>query len=127
MSDLLELAERCERAEGPDRELDALIHAATIGPQMTVAVGDHKTIQCWPTFDGSGGLNTPYHFTGAAEEAEYALPGPEWPEWQITRRYGTGYHANVGLGSDGVGCCTAALALVSAALRSRANNPGREG
>lgn len=55
-----------------------------------------------------------------SEAAEKALPGPEWPEWQLTRRFGTGYHANVGIGEDGVGCETPALALTSAALHARA-------
>ena len=119
MRELGELISRVEIATGPDREIDALVHAIVIGPRMEAAIGDNRTVWCWPSLEANMGINNPYRFTGSVEEAEYALPGPEWPEWQITRRFCTGYHANVGLGDDGVGCETAALALLSQALRAR--------
>ncbi len=116
----LALAEQVEALAGADRALDAAIHAAVVGPMMNVAVGDHKFITCYPNGQG-GGINAPFRFTEHVEDAERALPQDGgYPEWQITRRLPTGYHASVGTGDDGVGCETPALALTAAALRFRA-------
>lgn len=120
---LLELAERCERATGPDRELDGDIHETLFGAKRGRELGfsDKVADERYYTDPETGnGLLSPFCFTGCTESAEYALPGPEWPEWQITRRYCTGYHASVGTGRDGPGCETAALAVCAAALRARA-------
>jgi hypothetical protein len=112
---MLELAERA--ACSPfNRELDAEIHAKLFGTVDAAPVG----ITYRDAFDQLRGHPGPYHFTGHVEGAEMALPGPEWPEYQITRRYCTGYHASIGMGEDGAGCETAATALLSAALRARA-------
>jgi len=114
---LLALAERVDSLEGPDRDLDAEIHKALFGSQIAHPVG-----LVWnDPFDPLKGHSAPFRFTGHLEAAEYALPGPEWPEYQITRRYCTGYHASIGTGQDGRGCETAAIALLSASLRARAS------
>jgi len=117
--ELDDLISRVEAATGPDRELDAAIHAELFGTVDAAPVG----LTYRDAFHRTRGWPGPYHFTGSVEGAEYALPGPEWPEWQITRRFCTGYHANVGLGDDGRGCETAALALLSQALRARRDAP----
>lgn len=113
---LIALAERVEQAQGPDRLLDAEIHALLFGVVDAAPVG----LTYRDAFDHLRGRSDPYHFTGHVEGAEMALPGPEWPEYQITRRYCTGYHASVGIGRDGNGCDSAALALTAAALRAHA-------
>lgn len=111
-----ELAERARNSVGSDRELDAEIHALLFGTVDAAPVG----LTYRDAFDRTRGHSHPYHFTGHIEGAEMALPGPEWPEYQITRRFGTGYHASIGMDSAGVGCETAALALLHAALLARA-------
>lgn len=121
MTDLLKLAERVESATGPDRELDAIIHEALFGTSMATFPGGKVGGPFYLSPDGTG-LSSPYAFTGHVEGAEMALPDEDgWPEYQITRRICTGYHANVGLGRDGVGCDTPALALTAAALKARAS------
>jgi len=121
---LLELAERVEALAGPDRETDGDIHALLFGCKTGKEFG--LAPACWEQRyfrDPEGGQiysPIPLAFTAEVSAAERALPGPEWPEWQITRRYGTGYHANVGLSRDRVGCESPALALTAAALRARA-------
>lgn len=109
----MELAERVEQAEGRDPELNAAIHEQLFG---TADVGGYTFYR----LPNGNGANQPLDFTGRFEDAEQALPGPEWPEYQITRRFCTGYHASIGTGPDGVGCETAALALTAAALRALA-------
>ena len=116
MSALLELAARVEAATALDRELDAAIHAELFGTVET-----HLGITYRDPVDRLSGHSQPFRFTGEVSGAEMALPGPDWPEWQITRRYCTGYHANVGLGIDDVGLATPALALTAAALKARAS------
>ena len=121
MSELLKLAERCEAATGPDRELDAAIHELLFGTSMATFPNGKVGGPFYLTPEGIG-RSSPYTFTGSVADAETALPDDGaggWPEWQITRRYCTGYHANVGTGNDGVGCCSPALALTAAALRAR--------
>lgn len=121
---LIQLVERCEEAEGPDRELDGDIHEALFGAKRGKECGFSPAVaeERYYTHPETGfGMLSPFAFTASVEAAEKALPGPEWPEWQITRRYCTGYHANVGMGDDGTGCETPALALTAAALRARAS------
>lgn len=123
MSDLLELAARAEAATGPDASLDCEIHRALFGGKQGRELGFAPILaEVWYYTDPETGhaLPSPFRFTMHVEEAEKALPGPESPEYQITRRYCTGYHASIGTGNDGVGCETAALALLSAALRAHA-------
>jgi hypothetical protein len=120
---LLALAVRVEAADGPDQELDSDIHEALFGARRGRELGFSDAVanvRYYTHPETGNGLLSPFRFTGSVEAAEYALPGPEWPEWQVTRRYCTGYHANVGMGEDGIGLATAALALTAAALRARA-------
>ncbi len=121
---LVILAERIEASEGPDhRSLDAEIHLALFGGKTGKELALNECswgMQFYTCPDTGCGMTAPFRFTGAVEDAERALPGTEWPEWRITRQYCTGYHASVGLGRDGVGCNTPALALCAAALRARA-------
>lgn len=120
---LLELAERCEHASGPDRELDAAIHERLFGTSMASFPGGKVVGPFYIMPDGRG-MSSPLRFTEDVNDAELALPDLDgdgvFPEWQITRRMPTGYHANVGTGQDGVGCETPALALCAAALRAHA-------
>jgi hypothetical protein len=121
MNTLLELSRLCEEATGPDVELDKQIHSALFGTGMGTLPGGKVAGPFYLTPEGLG-RNHPYAFTGSVEDAEIALPDDGsggWPEWQITRRYCTGYHASIGTGNDGVGCCTPALALCAAALKAR--------
>lgn len=99
----------------PSRELNAELHALLFGTVDAAPVG----LTYRDAFDSLRGRPGPYNFTGTLEGAEMALRGPEWPEYQITRRYCTGYHANVGMGTDGIGRETAAIALLEAALLDR--------
>jgi hypothetical protein len=108
------LLDRAKVATEVDRLLDADIHAALFGTVDTEVGMAYRA-----AFDRLLWHSGPYHFTGRVEGAEMALSGPEWPEYQITRRFGTGYHASVGLRSAGVGRETAALALLCAALEAR--------
>jgi hypothetical protein len=123
-SNLLELADRCEKATEGSFELNAAISEAVLGPSYRPVFpgGIERANPFFPDpFDDKVGSPRPWNFTGSVEAAEHALPGPDWPEWQITRRFCTGYHANIGTGNDGVGCATPALALCAAALKARAS------
>lgn len=109
---LSELAERCEQAAGPDRELDEAIAAAVHLKQLTYSSPE------W--------IKDP-EFTTSLDGALTLLDlWEEHPEWQITRRYCTGYHASVGTGDDCVGCASPALAFCAAALRAQANVTGEQ-
>lgn len=116
---LLALEARVVAATGPDRFLDADIHTQLFGTVET-----HLGTTYRDAFDPLRGHSHPYRFTEHVDGAEMALPGPEWPEYQITRRFGTGYHANIATGADGEGCESAALALAAASLRAIAANQG---
>lgn len=125
--ELVKLAERCEAASGPDRSFDAEIHLALFGGKTSKELALHESswgMQFYTCPDTGHEMTAPFRFTGSVDDAERVLPGPEWPEWQITRRYCTGYHANVGLGEDSIGCNTPALALCAASLRARATTAG---
>ena len=129
MGDLLELAARVEALEGPCREVDCLIHLALFGghtgEELGLAPNSHATQ--FYTHPGTGhGHLSPLPFTGSVETAEMilSLAGDSYPEWQITRRLPTGYHASIAIGPDGVGCETPALALTAAALRARTQASG---
>lgn len=106
------------------RELNGDIHEALFGTKLGSELGLSKAfanMRYYTNPESGNGLLSPIMFTEHVENAEMALPGPEWPEYQITRRYCTGYHASVGTDPDGVGCETAAQALLEAALRARIN------
>jgi hypothetical protein len=120
---LVELAELVDALTEPSREVNCEVHRALFGAKSWREAGLKGGDGNWVYNDPDRpnvGILAPLDFTGRWEDAERALPGPEWPEFQITRRFGTGYHANVGTGDDGVGCETAAIALTAAALRARA-------
>jgi hypothetical protein len=119
MADLEILAVRVECGTGDDAFLDADIHEVLFGVVDAAPFG----ITYRDAFDKLRGRSHPYRFTSSVEDAQYALPGPSWPEWQVTRRLCTGYHANVGIGQDGVGCDCPARALTAAGLRARAALP----
>lgn len=122
VEELHNLALRVRASDGPDASLDCDIHWALFGGKagrelgFALSVANERFYTCPET---GHGLSQPIRFTTSVEDAEKALPGPDFPEWQITRRYCTGYHANVGLSEDGVGCATPALALLDAALLAR--------
>lgn len=119
MSALLELAERCEKAEGPDRELDAGI---------ALAIGWRDCIPC--AFNGvkhrmGGILNAPA-YTASLDAAMTLVP--EGYHWQagvgIETEYGHRDKAYAWCSQEDCGelsvAATPALALCAAALRARA-------
>lgn len=113
MSELLKLAERCEQATGPDRELDmAICVALDTGRRVT----------------GSGRWLGPDCFTGSLDVALLLMP--EDREWRVERRLSKGMSpAYASLWSAGARDIdrhdngrgkTPALALCAAVLRARA-------
>lgn len=119
VSDLLALADRCEAATGPDRELDAAIHAAI----YEAVVFDPK----WKEWVGSGGMNV-RKFTASIDAALTLVP----EGWGICRWSDNGAGcAEIALGRFNVHerivgfGYSRALAICAAALR--ATRPIRRG
>ena len=106
--DLLALAERVEKASGPDRELDDAIGRA-------VGRVEHDGI-----IIASGYVGTP-SYTSSMDAAIRLVPTPG--KWSITSAQHEGWEAWVWLADgsppDWHAAATPALALVAAALRAR--------
>ncbi len=117
MTDLNNLAERCEAATGPDRELDKDIgrYLASVG-----------TFSCW-------GCDDPLRFTASLDAAITLVPedaecGPM--PWYLNTNTFVGAEAEIFTAdTDGppqvrAEAATPALALAAAALKSRAMQEG---
>jgi hypothetical protein len=127
---LLTLAERCEQAAGPDRELDAEI-ALAIG--YTREKKGRERIAWWRNPKGQqlgydGWHNFPPSFTASLDAAVTLVPeGRAWTvgqnlhhwHWQasINALNDEGNPTSIGFGGP---CGWPALALCAAALRARA-------
>jgi len=118
MSKLIQLAERCEQATGPDRKLDAEIAAAVHMKQLT--------------YQSPEWITDP-EFTALLDAAVTLVP--EKLSWSVNHTYPPDgvmpYWAQIAgrmftkdLIADGVGH-TAALALCAAALRARASQEAK--
>lgn len=123
MTRLVELAELCEKASGPDRELYAMIYDAVYGGECLY---DPK----WETWITPGGMNVPA-FTASLDAALTLVPeGWDWASGSgqfgghaFMRRV-TSVGEPPAISSD---AATPALALCAAALRARATQDGGEG
>lgn len=130
---ILALAERCEQATGPNRDLSSEIYIALYCRPKPEGYR-------WPAIDATVGPAYPWLHPDGTPTNLSMRPGPDYtgsldaalklldlwdehPEWQVTRRYCTGYHASVGTAADTVGCCTPALAICAAALRDGMISP----
>jgi hypothetical protein len=143
MTTLIELAERCEQASGPDRRLDAEIACATRHPHLRPAEPDD--------FGGKYGYEPgnlkvdtgflmAYHYTRSMDDA-MTLAGAGYhlafdvhfmPDEDVIKYRGYCFRPDWGKwnphdmewlnrdGSDHPLCATPALALSAAALRARA-------
>jgi hypothetical protein len=116
VSDMLNLAERCEKADGPDRDLDYLI-ADAIGHGQLRA----DTLYAWGK---AGSTNEPIAalpYTASINSAISVVP--EGYDWAVFRTNGgLTVHAWCGSREDMFGD-NPALALCAAALRARALTP----
>lgn len=126
MTDLEQLAERCEKASGPDRELDIEIAIAS-GLYVKEKRGSDRKEWFYPT-DGKGWRHSPYSlgferlpsFTASLDAAMTLVP--EGYDWAVFRTNGgLTVHAWCGSRED-VFSSTPALALCAAALRAIAAN-----
>lgn len=114
MTDLLALAERCEQATGPDRELDARIEAALAEADFDALANDGVHVRDW---------NAPA-YTASIDAAMSLVP--EGREWRVRWcELPDGTWASIArIGENGCGlntsAATPALALCAAALRARA-------
>jgi hypothetical protein len=117
---LIELADRCEKATGPDRELDAQIWLAS-EPRTEGAVPDENCAG-WVRRDGwAFGCAKAPDYTASLDAAMTLVP--EGYDWVIGRTNGgLTIHAEVGGRGDEYMRfgSTPALALCAAALRARA-------
>jgi hypothetical protein len=134
MGALLALAERCEQATGPDRDLDALIRCAVFAPQGAF-VRRSPINGAWCIYEISyGGKERSWEPRGLSREARVgaftaSLDAamtlvPEGFDWLIGRTNdGLTIHAEVGGRGDEFMRFgnTPALALCAAALRARAS------
>jgi hypothetical protein len=135
---MLRLAERCEQATGPDRELDTLIapHAGWKEAGKLSVMGSKMPAWLPPGKSGADNkvLKVPA-FTASLDAAMTLVP--EGWDWSAGTGRGTGW-ATLGLpdddqmggsSDDEVSCdaATPALALCAAALRARASAPTDKG
>jgi hypothetical protein len=118
--ELLELAERCEKATGPDRGLDKAIAAVVHLKQLTYQSPE------WikdPEFTASLDAAMTLVPEGALWKVDHGIT---WSDEQSTSN-GRNYRAGVGIGdvpakwSDGVSAASPAFALCAAALKARAH------
>jgi hypothetical protein len=111
MSGLLELAERCEKATGPDRELDELIDKAALPHEWANEF-----------FDPS--RHDLPRYTALLDAAMTLVPEEAW--WSVMRApCAEGYDAEVA-SDDHRRAATPALALCAAALRALAHQTAEE-
>jgi hypothetical protein len=114
----IELAERCERAAGPDREIDMEIYRSL----------DHAIEQSWPHWNKEQQDMVTPEYTTSLDAALTLVP--EGHDIKITQASGPGrsdWYGNCKLRNDwGDGIChkgnaaSGALALCASALRARA-------
>jgi hypothetical protein len=117
---LLELADRCEQATGPDRELDAEIAEASGNMpedyQRATHYGEPRPY-FWHKFEHEGEI-IPLRYTASLDAAMTLVPEEAW--WSVMRApCAEGYDAEVA-SDDPRHAATPALALCAAALRARA-------
>lgn len=122
MTSLLELAQRVEAAEGPDRGLDALISAMQI---RAISETRFKTVQAWADTAIFNRWNFP-HYTSSLDAAMQLVP----ERWRLDhlgeKRIVPGFIATVSpkmdIDGDAFGgeAATPALALTAACLRAKA-------
>ncbi len=135
VAELLALADRCETAARPDRELDAIV-AATVRlfppnvgyiwqGAMRPNSPDIGAVECC-TRSGTGG---PWYlsraYTASLDAAMTLVPEGHWPEGSLgthkDQRSSIEIHAPDAFDPIGTGwAATPALALTAAALRARA-------
>jgi hypothetical protein len=120
---LLALAERCEHAAGPDRELDA---------EISVAVGRHEThverrsdgttkLLPWRG-DGTGSYNIDCRRYTASLDAAVTLAPDGWRWWINSSPFARCWlvaNDRIVDKAQSEKCATPALALCAAALRAR--------
>lgn len=119
------LVERLSVASGPEYMLDCaiwdLIYPGERDERFAklTAKGEPYHGRLGPA-DKDGYIKPLRAFTASVDAALTLLDlWDEHPEWQITRRYCTGFHASIGTGGETVGCETPALALCIAALKAK--------
>lgn len=138
-SNLLELAERAERAEEPDRELDALIEVQRRRLAAYAAGLNDSNRAQWQA-SANGGVHDPHtvytapYFTASIDAALSLVPegaGVRLDRYWIAEREGPVWMASICSGGvpenprqvfEVWDCVTPALALVAAALRARSTN-----
>jgi hypothetical protein len=126
-ADLLALAERCEQATGPDRELDCAIAHALGWKQYEFADENDYVERGWHKPESRFPVGSLPRWTASLDAALTLVPHPAWirmDEWpsdfchgpvasiQPIRDPQVGLHVATG--------SSLALALVAAALRARA-------
>jgi hypothetical protein len=123
MNDLLSLAERCEKAMGPDRELDGAIHFAVVLCEPCPENVTHL-VECTEMFEDEA--NAVARYTASLDAAMQLVPegwtyhaqqGPSGQphSWQLLTigEHDTRFREQRGKAS------TPALALCAASLRAR--------
>lgn len=143
---LLELAERCERATGPDRELDALIWmevtpSATRRETVVPPTSARKGWTIDETRDGSGRLIVVPAYSASLDAAMTLVPegdgvayilgdgpwaGPHARIWEISAEKAAAGAKEPIAWEVGSNAHTLPLALCAAALRARATLPEGE-
>jgi hypothetical protein len=117
VSTLLELAELCQKATGPDRELDAHIHYQIMGLDQVYDVA---------TFLASDIAGShPKHYTSSFDAAISLVPAAhDWIVASVNGQVGGTPYACVGSAKEHF-AETPVLSLVLAALRARASSDPR--
>jgi hypothetical protein len=128
MVDLLELAMRCERSPGPDKDLDLdIVNAVTSKPGWIWHDDMHWTIT--RNDYGSGAVGNPIcsidAYTASIDHAVTLIPDgwffsgldQQSPAVRVWTEGNIAYHSP---GLDGICAATPALALCAAALRAQA-------
>lgn len=125
MTDLNELADRCERATGPDPALDEAIQAAITGAEIEWQ--DYKQANAYHRDGRWINIGSILAYTASLDAAMTLVPdGQDWYVTAIRPLKGTfagavyrGIHPKI----DYAEAATPALALTAAALRARAATP----
>jgi hypothetical protein len=131
MSELLKLAERCEKATGPDRELDVCIWAAITPADTYRRIEPGKSYSTWQIRDKPSGEWRDYYPSLNAKRYTETLDAavtlvPEGWFWMLcqqpvsARVWTEGNHAHsVPRGQTDIRPATPILALIVACLRAR--------
>lgn len=132
MSTLLELADRCEAAMGPDRELDFWIYV-----RLNPGKDSDEAIQQDIDLVGIDGMYIPHAYTASIDAAMTLVPTEIVPNirrgtwWCQVETLGPTAHVAYENGDSGIieesgKADTPSLALCAAALRARAALTARE-